>query len=270
MIKLYHGTSEHFEKLECEDLVDGVDGMMHFHPDYDSVIDQYPEVVECDADIDIRKLPELPDLIHWNPFSMAEEFMGMKILSKEDTKYIEGNTPIDDARQLDTEHLRRKAEIDIAIDIEGDESHVADLRRLLNDVAEFYAEEDNNDSVVEEYESYLKSLDIVEGARERLFEVLDKKGIHAFKYRNQYEIGLKEGYSVAVINPKVLTSPALVKYPPHAPETDEHGKIKPRAQTEGLDVISPLPFTSNLNPEGKPKKPSLPMPAPPKRGIRRK
>ena len=74
MISLYPGTSEWSDVTECDDLISGYDGMIHFSPDRKSASEYAPVVVECQGDFDLDSLPTLPDLGDFNPFKMAERF----------------------------------------------------------------------------------------------------------------------------------------------------------------------------------------------------
>ena len=199
MIKLYHGTSEHFEVNDCDDLIAGHDGMMHFTPNRASAVRFAPKVVECESDIDLDSLPTLPDLRHWHPSDIAKFFHKNGVLSNSELQRVEAHMD-DEARDFDVQEICAVCDTYTENGLSPDE-----FRHMLEDLAEDY---EFGLGGMENANSYLNSLDSLESAREELFGMLIAKGIPAFKYKNRFEkeyIG--DEYSVAVIDTDILSVP---------------------------------------------------------------
>ena len=146
MTKLYHGTASYNSDLECEDLRSGLDGMIHMYPDQEAVGKHFDYVVECDTDLDLEKVPTVPDLVHWDP-------------------------------------------LDIAI-------HMSEQGYI-------------NDRELDNIETAFEHKGLV--GEQVLFDTLRRKGVHAVKYQNRFEENLKDDWSVAIIDTKVLHNPQYTK-----------------------------------------------------------
>ena len=237
-LTLYHGTAEHEEPLECTDLVSGYDGMIHFHPEYSPVKEMFPAVVQCDSNLSLESMPTLPDLLHWNPFEMDIQFEKLGIITTAERSAIEKGTGVNDyARRLNVESLRSYMEEKLQLE----STKTLSLRELVNDYEE-YDDVDEDEQAYDDYDideynatvpQTLDAVDAIERTRERLFDILKSKGITAFKYKNRYEKELKDGYSVAVIDPSSVGDPVPVtrmrsRAPeivlPHLLDATEHRK----------------------------------------------
>ena len=223
MLKLYHGSSDHEIPIECDDLTEGYDGMIHLYPDYDPVSIKYGTVIECDSDLVLDDIPIVPDLVDWNPFRVAEELEYRGLITKDELDEINKYIPLDDpARDFDVEKARIHYEDETGVlwpkstplkemMEEDDERRQEEIDRS--------DEEEIDDLLYEWSQSYwdpgidLKSLDTIESVRDKLFHILINKGIKALKYKNMYEEELKEDYSIAVIDPIVLKNPKVLKHP---------------------------------------------------------
>ncbi len=85
--KLYHGT-RHFGLLRCKDLRESFDGLLHLHtsPTTTSVFSK--NVVVCDSNLNIDQLHELPDILGWHPYHIADEFEKLEIISEDERDQV--------------------------------------------------------------------------------------------------------------------------------------------------------------------------------------
>ena len=211
MLNLYHGTSAPVS--DCEDLVSGYDGMIHFALTKDSAhdfisaksnlynISQY-DVIRCQADLDMDTLPEVRDMGYWNVFKTAQEFRDVGIISNDELARVYAHSDIGgQAVSLEPAKLRE----------DYNDPHLGGSTYTLGTPLREILEEDARDEALGGWaKDALKLLDRNESAQRELFSILESKGINAFKYKNTDDLSQKDQWAVAVINPHILGKPEKV------------------------------------------------------------
>lgn len=240
MTELYHGTYHapdgpgDDDLLQCLDLIGGVDGMVHFHTNKESIEGTYAYMVQCDTSLALDDIPTLPDMRDWNPFDMAEALEKQGVLSREERAELEIDIPAGHpARTLDVEQLRLDLEYDLNTDTRAfslDELVEMGREDLCGEYDDDGDDDGGDDFDLEHdflvplengedcrledlpsdearYQARLNGYDNLLKMRHRLFEKLDEKGVYAFKYVNRYEPTMRGQTSVAVLSHGILREP---------------------------------------------------------------
>ena len=211
MLNLYHGTSAPVS--DCEDLVSGYDGMIHFALTRDSARDfvsskntprniSHYDVVRCQADLDMNALPEVRDMGYWSPFKLAQEFRDEGIINDDELLRVYSHSDGDSrAVRLEPARLRE----DYSDSRQSDPAYPPGIP--LRDILE---EEAGDEEIGGWAKDTLGLLDRNDAAQRELFSILESRGINAFKYKNTGDLSQRDQWAVAVIDPQVLSKPEKV------------------------------------------------------------
>ena len=204
--RVYHGTSEveSPDGLLAEDLVPGLDGMLHVHTEEEPVQRSYGLVVPVMLAADVDQLLALPDLRDWHPCKLAVALEEAGVIPPAERLALEaGIAEAGLARTLDLEQLR--AELEEGMGIEHEYRHTPDIGYLAAESLDAWDETDGRPEsrtglTLNDVQLAGAALRELLGLRAALYAALVERGVRAFRYRNAYERELKGGWSVAVID----------------------------------------------------------------------
>lgn len=205
---LYHVTpGDKEEGFDCDDLIPGNDGLLHFHSESAPLTDwSGGQVVECQLDQDLESLPTLPDLRHWHPADVIDAFVREGTLTEADrAELLAGLEDDQDFMDFDIESEMRRLEGHVGVE-ERNSLSFEDLIDAANEEAYYdsFDDEEAEDGEPTEYDRLLDAYNNVGTVWANLKGKLADKNVKAFKYRNRYELKGGEGYSVAVLDQRAV------------------------------------------------------------------
>ena len=207
--------------------------MLHLHTTARGLEESFQSrsFVEGYMDVNLDDLPTLPDLGHWNPFAMLDEFIKMDLLTEADAAVVRAVIPEGDdlLRQAvhDYSQIVERVELEDMLVSEGlytaripadpdipgsgtipvfdNLERTPTTEELYHSAINHIRDNRDNSALLEELTDRFQEFQLQREVSEVLYNLLRSKGIRGIKYINDFEFRGSSEYSVAIIDRSILT-----------------------------------------------------------------